>query len=492
MVLVAPKPEPVVASRLRRRSAQARAQENLHLTSRQGGAWTADEDARLCREHAAGVPFETMCAAHERSARDVRERLARLQPWASDRSLSRRGSRWSQREEARLVREHDNGVPLATMAAYHGRPEDEIMAVLVELAPWDRAPGPRRRAPRGAPPSPRSVDGLRDGTHRSDASESASEAGSSSVELVPGATPVKVVDGVATGIDVVLRASPEPEADDEDDDDVAPEQAPGRVRVGERVGGLYALTAAFLERSPKGVHVRGRRSTRSRSLGCLRHGERAVVAAIIDGWAMVTAILRGPDADAPWKVLADDVAGWISFSVGGLATLERVQGVAHASLGPGVLARLAREARACSSAGLISAAYALSMEHERLKQRFYDPADEPPAPPEDAPGFDDDLRWVRRCAEEEVRHQRREFEDDADAYCVRGDAFKTWYAGKLTDFKCDERRDVRGERLDAPLSPLAYRLPSPPEADVLRERSRRDPGNWFAPTNADVARVALE
>lgn len=310
------------------------------------------------------------------------------------------------------------------------------------------------------------------------------------MELVPGATPVKVVDGVATGVDVVLRASPEPEADD--DDDVAPEQAPGRVRVGERVGGLYALTAAFLERSPKGVHVRNRRSTRSRSLGCLRHGERAVVAAVVDGWAMVTAILRGPDADAPWKVLADDVAGWISCSVGGLATLERVQGVAHASLGPGVLARLAREARACSSAGLISAAYALSMEHERLKQRFYDPADEPPAPPEDAPGFDDDLRWVRRCAEEEVRHQRREFEDDADAYCVRGDAFKTWYAGKLTDFKVDERRDVRGEHLGAPLSPLAYRLPSPPEADVLRERSRRDPGAWFAPTNADVARVALE
>ena len=92
----------------------------------------------------------------------------------------------------------------------------------------------------------------------------------------------------------------------------------------------------------------------------------------------------------------------------------------------------------------------------------------------------------------QVRHQRREFEDDADAYCVRGDAFKTWYAGKLTDFKADERRDVRGEPLDAPLSPLAYRLPSPPEADVLRERSRRDPGAWFAPTNADVARVALE
>ena len=80
--------------------------------------------------------------------------------------------------------------------------------------------------------------------------------------------------------------------------------------------------------------------------------------------------------------------------------------------------------------------------------------------------FEDDLAVLKLAAAEEVAHQRAEFARDADDYLVRGDAFRTWYAGKLTDFKRDEQVDIAGSPgLESPLSPLAYRTPSPPGRD---------------------------
>ena len=55
--------------------------------SRQGGAWTPAEDARLCHAITSKQPFATICATHDRSARDVRERLALLQPRAARDSI---------------------------------------------------------------------------------------------------------------------------------------------------------------------------------------------------------------------------------------------------------------------------------------------------------------------------------------------------------------------------------------------------------------------
>ena len=73
--------------------------------ARAGNNWNAAEDEKLARELEQGVSFADICEAHQRSPRDVRARLAELQPWARRSAPTPRAhARWSAREEARLAR----------------------------------------------------------------------------------------------------------------------------------------------------------------------------------------------------------------------------------------------------------------------------------------------------------------------------------------------------------------------------------------------------
>ena len=504
MVLSVPSPERYedAQRRVRRSSAHERCVEAP--VARQGGAWTPGEDARLVRLHDEGAPFARMVVAHQRSPRDIRGRLARLQPWAKGAGTARAGARWSRREEERLIREHGASVPLATMAACHGRPADEIMEVLAELEPWrDGGDGAARRS------GHRAVGG------GGGASSGAEDDDAASVEVVPGANGCRADrDGLITsGVDLVWSPPPLGRASVEPGGSAAEflrERKKRRAAAGGRrsdvlkiersAEGLYALRSAYAGRAPRGLRIRAAPSLDADVVGVLRPNERAVVSCVVDGWAAVDAVLRGVTEDAPWAVAADSVSGWTALRPGGGAgdfldgegALERVgAGAVPAALVPAMLNRLDAEARALGAADAPKAAYALSREYDRLARRIGRRADDDA--PRGARGGDDGLAGVRRCAVEEVGHQRAEFHADADAYAESGDSFKTWYAGKLYDLKDDERADILSPASATALSPLAYRAPTPPDGPGGRgPRGDDDPAHWWRPRGALFAKVALE
>ena len=147
---------------------------------------------------------------------------------------------------------------------------------------------------------------------------------------------------------------------------------------------------------------------------------------------------------------------------------------------PGLLARILAESTALAAADAPTAAYALSVEYERLRRKVDAPVRDARAAERTADLFD-----VRRCAAEEVACQRDEFAADADGYAARGDAFKTWYAARLHALKTDERADILSPTSTTALSPLAYRVPTPPDGPANRKvRGDDDPDHFWRPRAA--------
>lgn len=93
--------------------------------------WTDDEDAALIKEWQSGLKIQRICEKHKRSASGIIARLNKLGILNEDDFSGK--TRWTDDEDAALISEFNRGFSLEIMAKRHGRTMGGILGRLEKL-----------------------------------------------------------------------------------------------------------------------------------------------------------------------------------------------------------------------------------------------------------------------------------------------------------------------------------------------------------------------
>ena len=93
--------------------------------------WTDDEDAALIKEWQNGLKIQRICEKHKRSASGIIARLNKLGILNEDDFSGK--TRWTDDEDAALISEFNRGFSLEIMAKRHGRTMGGILGRLEKL-----------------------------------------------------------------------------------------------------------------------------------------------------------------------------------------------------------------------------------------------------------------------------------------------------------------------------------------------------------------------
>ncbi len=93
--------------------------------------WTDEEDAKLIKEWQGGAKIQKICEKHMRSASGIIARLNKLGVLKEDDFSGK--TRWSEEEDALLTSEFNRGFSLEVMAKRHGRTMSGILGRLEKL-----------------------------------------------------------------------------------------------------------------------------------------------------------------------------------------------------------------------------------------------------------------------------------------------------------------------------------------------------------------------
>lgn len=99
--------------------------------------WTDEEDARLIKEWNGGAKIQKICEKHMRSASGIIARLNKLGVLKEDDFSGK--TRWTEDEDALLTSEFNRGFSLEVMAKRHGRTMSGILGRLEKLGLSDEA-----------------------------------------------------------------------------------------------------------------------------------------------------------------------------------------------------------------------------------------------------------------------------------------------------------------------------------------------------------------
>lgn len=99
--------------------------------------WSEEEDARLLKEWAGGAKIQKLCEKHMRSASGIIARLNKLGVLKEDDFSGK--TRWTEDEDALLTSEFNRGFSLEVMAKRHGRTMSGILGRLEKLGLSDEA-----------------------------------------------------------------------------------------------------------------------------------------------------------------------------------------------------------------------------------------------------------------------------------------------------------------------------------------------------------------
>lgn len=99
--------------------------------------WSEEEDARLLKEWAGGAKIQKLCEKHMRSASGIIARLNKLGVLKEDDFSGK--TRWTEEEDALLTSEFNRGFSLEVMAKRHGRTMSGILGRLEKLGLSDEA-----------------------------------------------------------------------------------------------------------------------------------------------------------------------------------------------------------------------------------------------------------------------------------------------------------------------------------------------------------------
>lgn len=99
--------------------------------------WSEEEDARLVKEWASGTKIQKLCEKHMRSASGIIARLNKLGVLKEDDFSGK--TRWTVEEDALLTSEFNRGFSLEIMAKRHGRTMSGILGRLEKLGLSDES-----------------------------------------------------------------------------------------------------------------------------------------------------------------------------------------------------------------------------------------------------------------------------------------------------------------------------------------------------------------